>query len=69
MCKRRIHQLVHIPNNLFYRNVKIVQNERKRQIVIDSDEDDWLSSYFLSTLSSFELIFTASNDTDLIHIL
>ena len=27
----------------------------------------WL--YFLSTLSSFELIFTASLDTDLIHIL
>ena len=51
------------------KNVKIVQNERKCRIVIDSDEDDWLWSYFLSTLSSFELIFTASLDTDLIHIL
>ena len=54
---------------IFHGNVKIVQNERKRRIVIDSDEDDWLWSYFLSTLSSFELIFTASLDTDLIHIL
>ena len=27
---------------IFNGNVKIVQNERKRRIVIDSDEDDWL---------------------------
>ena len=60
---------------IFHGNVKIVQNERKRWIVIESDEDDWLWSYFLSTLSSFELIFTASNLdfhltlTDLICIL
>ena len=45
---------------IFHGYVKIVQNERKRGIVIESDEDDWLLSYFLSTLSSFELIFTAS---------
>ena len=54
---------------IFHGNVKIVQNERKRRIVIDSDEDDWLWSYFLSTLSSFELIFTASLDTVFINIL
>ena len=30
---------------IFHSNVKIVQNERKRRIVIDSDEDDWLWSY------------------------
>ena len=60
---------------IFHGNVKIVQNERKRGVVIESDEDDWLWSYFLSTLSSFELIFTASNLdfhltlTDLICIL
>ena len=53
----------------FHGNVKIVQNERKRRIVIESDEDDWLWSYFSSTLSSFELFFTASIDTDLILIL
>ena len=49
--------------------MKIVQNERKRRIVIESDEDDWLEAIFLSTLSSFNLIFTASLDTDLIDIL
>ena len=54
---------------MFHGNVKIAQNERKRRIVIESDEDDWLWSYFLSTLSSFELIFTASLDTEFIHIL
>ena len=53
----------------FHGNVKIVQNERKRRIVIESDEDDWLWSYFSSTLSSFELFSTASIDTDLILIL
>ena len=42
---------------------------KERRIVIDSDEDDWLWNYFLSTMSSFELIFTASLDTDLTHIL
>ena len=52
---------------IFHGNVKIVQNERKLRIVIKSDEDDWLWSYFLSTLSSFELIFTASIDTDLTY--
>ena len=57
-CKHRIHQRVHI--QIFHGNVKIVQNERKRRTVIDSDEEDWLWIYFLSTLSSFELIFTTS---------
>ena len=46
---------------IFHGNVKIVQNERKHWIVIESDEDDLLWSYLLSTLSSFKLIFTASN--------
>ena len=32
---------MHIPN-IFNGNVKIIQNERKRRIVIDSDEDDLL---------------------------
>ena len=59
---------------IFHVNVKIVQNERKRRIVIESDEDDWLWSYFLSTVSSCELFFTTSKlelslDTDWIHIL
>ena len=45
---------------IFQGNVKIVQNERKLRTVIDSDEQDWLWSYFLSTLSNFELIFTTS---------
>ena len=31
---------------IFHSKVKIVQNERKRQIVIDRDEDDRLWSYF-----------------------
>ena len=31
---------------IFHGNVKIVQNERKRRVVIDSDGDDWLWSYF-----------------------
>ena len=31
---------------MFHGNVKIVQNERKRRIVIENDEDDWLWSYF-----------------------
>ena len=51
---------------IFHGNVEIVQNERKRRIVIDSDENDWLWSYFLSTLSNFASIFTASLDTEIL---
>ena len=36
-CKHSIHS-----------NVKIVQNERKRRIVMDSDEDDWLWLFFVN---------------------
>ena len=40
----------------------IVENERKRRIVIESDEDDWHDWLLtLPTLSSIELIFPASN--------
>ena len=40
----------------------IVENERKRRIVIESDADDWHDWLLtLPTLSSLELIFLASN--------
>ena len=40
----------------------IVENERKRRIVIESDEDDWHDWLLtLPTLASFGLIFPASN--------
>ena len=48
---------------IFHGNVKIVQNERKRRIVMESDEDDWLWSYFLSTLSSFSHLHLTLNSS------
>ena len=60
-CKVNVGSISGCTFQIFHGYVRIVQNERKRRIVIESDEDDWRLSYFLSTLSSFELIFTASN--------
>ena len=40
----------------------IVENERKRRIVIENDEDDWHDWLLtLPTLACFGLIFPASN--------
>ena len=41
---------------IFHGNEKIVQNERKRRIVIVSDEDDWLWSHFCQQC----LVFTVT---------
>ena len=44
-CKLNIVSIGRYTFQIFHGNVKIVQYERKRRIVIDSDEDDWLWSY------------------------
>ena len=44
-CKLNIGSISRCTFQTFHGNAKIVQNERKRRIVIDSDEDDWLWSY------------------------
>ena len=44
-CKLNIGSIGNCTFQIFHGNVKIVQNESKRRIVIDSDEDDWLWSY------------------------
>ena len=44
-CKLNIVSIGRCTFQIFHGNVKIVQYERKRRIVIDSDEDDWLWSY------------------------
>ena len=44
-CKLNIGSIDSCTFQIFHGNVKIVQNESKRRIVNDSDEDDWLWSY------------------------
>ena len=44
-CKLNIVSIGRCTFQIFHGNVKIVQYEMKRRIVIDSDEDDWLWSY------------------------
>ena len=44
-CKLNIGSISRCTFQIFHGNVKIVRNESKRRIVIDSDEDDWLWSY------------------------
>ena len=62
-CKHRIHQRVHI-----YFRVVWILSRMKGSVELSSRAMRTID-YVLSTLSSFNLIFTASLDTDLIHIL
>ena len=69
-CKLNIGSISRCTFKIFHGNVKIVQSERKRRIVIDTDEDEWLWSLFVNYVQfwinfrSFKLLL----DTDLIHI-
>ena len=56
-CKLNIISIGRCTFQIFHGNVKIVQNERKRQIVIDSDEDDWLWSYVCQLCPVSNLVF------------
>ena len=61
-CKLNKGSISRCTFQIFYGNVKIVQNERiKRRTVIDNDEDDWLWSCVCQLFPVLNLIFTASN--------
>ena len=71
-CKLNIGSISRCTFQIFHGDVKIVQNERKRRIVIDSDGRLTLKLCLL-TMSSFEFNFHSfklrlSLDPDLIHI-
>ena len=71
-CKLNIGSIIRCTFQIFHGDVKIVQNERKRRIVIDRDGRLTLKLCLL-TMSSFEFNFHSfklrlSLDPDLIHI-